>query len=96
MAVIVSMLAIEVTGVYLVDPAPAVVIAGLVVWSSVVLHVWSLSSQITVATVFATDSTASLEERDALVDRIHDLLESEFGVLHATVEVEHRGRDRHR
>ncbi|WP_148414650.1 cation diffusion facilitator family transporter [Haloferax sp. KTX1] len=121
-AVIVSMLVIRFTDFYLVDPATAVVIAGLIVWSAVVLlresgaiffqqspvepeevrssiealdsvetvedlHVWALSSQITVASVFVTDSTTTLDERDALVTRIHDLLESEFDVTHATVEL---------
>ena len=51
------------------------------------LHVWSLSSRIPIASVYVTDSTATLDERDALVARVHELLESEFGVAHATVEV---------
>lgn len=50
------------------------------------LHVWSLSSRIPVASVYVTDSTTTLAERDALVGEIHELLESEFGVVHATVE----------
>jgi cobalt-zinc-cadmium efflux system protein len=121
-AVIVSMLVVHVTGFYLVDPATAVVIAGLIVWSALVLlresgsiffqqspvepaavrtalesldgveavedlHVWSLSSQIAVASVCVSDSSSSLAEREALVDRIHGLLDSEFGISHATVEV---------
>lgn len=51
------------------------------------LHLWSLSSRIVVASVYVTDSTATLDERDALVERIHETLESEFGVSHVTVEV---------
>lgn len=51
------------------------------------LHVWSLSSQIAVASVYVTDSTASLDDRDALIAEIHDLLATEFDVDHATVEV---------
>jgi cobalt-zinc-cadmium efflux system protein len=121
-AVIVSMLVIRFTDLYLVDPVTAVIIAGLIVWSAVILlresgaiffqqspidpeevetaiealdgvetvedlHVWALSSQIAVASVFVTDSTTTLDERDALVTRIHDLLESEFDITHATVEV---------
>ncbi|MFC7134865.1 MULTISPECIES: cation diffusion facilitator family transporter [Salinibaculum] len=121
-AVIVSTLVIRFTGVVAVDPATAVVIAGLIVWSALVLlresgaiffqqspvdpaavrtaladldavdsvedlHVWSLSSQISVASVFVTDATTSLDERDALVGRVHEVLESEFGITHATVEV---------
>lgn len=121
-AVIVSMLVIRFTGFYLVDPATAIVIAGLIVWSAVILlresgaiffqqspvepddlrtaieslddvetvedlHVWSLSSQIAVAAVFLTDTTSTIDERDALVGRIHDLLESEWDITHATVEI---------
>jgi cobalt-zinc-cadmium efflux system protein len=121
-AVIVSMLVIQFTDIYFLDPATAVIIAGLIVWSAVILlresgaiffqqnpvdsedlrasleslqsvetvedlHVWALSSQITVASVFVTDSTTTLDERDALVTRIHDLLESEFDITHATVEI---------
>lgn len=121
-AVIVSMLIVRFTDFYLVDPATAVIIAGLIVWSAAILlresgaiffqqspiepeevqtaieslegvedvedlHVWALSSQISVASVFVTDSTTTLNERDALVTRIHDLLESEFDITHATVEV---------
>jgi cobalt-zinc-cadmium efflux system protein len=121
-AVIVSMLVIHFTDIYFLDPATAVIIAGLIVWSAVILlresgaiffqqnpvdsedlrvsleslqsvetvedlHVWALSSQITVASVFVTDSTTTLDERDALVTRIHDLLESEFDITHATVEI---------
>jgi cobalt-zinc-cadmium efflux system protein len=121
-AVIVSMLVVRFADIYLVDPATAVIMAGLIVRSAVILlresgaiffqqspvepeevrsslealdgvetvedlHVWALSSQITVATVYVTDFAAALDERDALVTRIHDLLESEFDVTHATVEV---------
>lgn len=121
-AVIVSMVVVAVTGVTLVDPLAAVLIAGLIVWSAwklltesgVIffqgspvdvdlvrdtlealdavdsvedLHVWSLSSRILVASVFVTDATTTIDERDALVERIHDLLESEFDVTHSTVEV---------
>lgn len=121
-AVIVSMLVLMVSDLYVVDPATAVVIAGLIVWSALLLlresgaiffqespvdsdavrtaieslegveavedlHVWALTSQITVASVFLTDRTTSLAERDDLVSRIHDLLASEFDITHATVEV---------
>lgn len=121
-AVIVSMLVVRFTGLTIVDPLTAVLIAGLIIWSAVKLlrasgviflqqspvepeqirealhaldgvehiedlHVWSLSSQISVASVYVTDSTTTLNERDALVARIHELLESEFGVTHSTVEV---------
>lgn len=51
------------------------------------LHVWSLSSQISVASVCVTDSTTTLAERDELVARIHEVLETEFDITHSTVEV---------
>lgn len=121
-AVIVSTLVVRFTGLQLIDPATAVLIAGLIVWSALRLlresgaiffqrspvdletvraaiesldgvesvedvHTWSLSSRITIATVYVADSATTIDERDALVARIHDLLESEFGVAHATVEV---------
>ena len=121
-AVIVSMLVIRFTDIYLVDPATAVIIAGLIVWSAIILlresgviffqqspiepdevrtaiegldgveavedlHVWSLSSQIAVASVFVTDTVSTIDERDTLVARIHELLESEWGITHATVEI---------
>lgn len=54
------------------------------------LHVWSLSSQILVASVYVTDSATTVEDRDELVDRIHRLLETEFDVAHATVEAVNR------
>ena len=41
------------------------------------LHVWSLFSQIAVASVFVTDTTSTSDEQDALVAWIHELLESE-------------------
>jgi cobalt-zinc-cadmium efflux system protein len=121
-AVIVSTLVVRFTGLSVVDPVTAVVIAGLIVWSALLLlresgaiffqgspvdvedvraalasldgvetvedvHIWALSSQITVATVFAVDATATLDERDILVTRIHETLEGEFDITHATVEV---------
>ena len=121
-AVIVSMLVIRFTGVTVVDPLAAVLIAGLIVWSAVNLlresgaiflqgspvdpddaraaleavhgvervedlHVWSLSGRISVASVYVTDSATTLDERDELIGRIHDVLASEFDVTHATVEV---------
>ncbi|QLG61410.1 cation diffusion facilitator family transporter [Halorarum salinum] len=121
-AVVVSMLVVRFTGLTVVDPLTAVLIAGLIVWTAVRLlresggiflqespvdpeavrgavaaldgvervedlHVWSLSSRIVVASVFVIDSTASIEERDALVSRIHEVVESELGAVHATVEV---------
>lgn len=125
-AVIVSMLAITFTGITVIDPLTAVVIASLIVWSAWKLlresgtiffqrspvdpeqvraalgaldgvervedlHVWSLSSQLSVASVYIADSTTTIEERDALVERIHGLLESEFDVTHSTVEAMNRG-----
>ncbi|MDS0478417.1 cation diffusion facilitator family transporter [Natrinema sp. 1APR25-10V2] len=51
------------------------------------LHIWALSSQISVASIYVEDATSSLEERDSLVADIHDLLTSEFDITHATVEV---------
>lgn len=121
-AVIVSMLVVRFTGLSIVDPLTAILIAGLIIWSAVKLlresgviffqqspinperirtaidgldgvervedlHVWSLSSQIYVASVYVTDSTTTIDERDSLVSQIHEILESEFDVTHATVEV---------
>lgn len=51
------------------------------------LHVWSLSSKISVASVYLTDSTTTLDERDAFIVRIHEVLDSRFDITHATVEV---------
>lgn len=120
-AVIVSMLVIRATGLYVVDPLTALLVAGLIVWSSVTLlresgsvffqrspvdpdavrrvvgavdgvervedlHVWSLSSRIVVASIAVIDSSATVAERDALVERIHEALRSRFDVTHATVE----------
>jgi cobalt-zinc-cadmium efflux system protein len=127
-AVIVSTLVVRFTGLSVVDPATAVVIAGLIVWSALFLlresgaiffqgspvdvedvraalasldgvetvedvHVWSLSSQITVATVFVVDATTTIDERDTLVTRIHETLTGEFGITHATVEVVRQHHD---
>lgn len=121
-AVIASMLVVRFTGLTIVDPLTAVLIAGLIIWSAVKLlresgaiffqqspvdpeevravlkgldgvesiedlHMWSLSSQILIASVYVTDSTPTLDQRDALVARIHEVLQSEFGIEHATVEV---------
>jgi cobalt-zinc-cadmium efflux system protein len=121
-AVIVSMLVIQFTGITIVDPLTAVLIAGLIIYSAVKLlresgaiffqlspiqpkqiretlealdtvaqvedlHIWSLSSRILICTVYITDSTTTLEERDALVERIHEILDSDFNITHATVEV---------
>lgn len=123
-AVIVSMLVIRVTGLAIIDPLTAVLIAGLIIWSAVTLlresgaiffqqsplnpeqirtaltamdgveavedlHVWSLSSQISVASVYVTDSTTTIDDRDALVAKIHTVLESEFDITHSTVEIVH-------
>lgn len=57
------------------------------------LHLWSLSSQISVASVCVSDSSATLDERDALIQRIHELLDAEFDVAHATVEVVNRDHE---
>ena len=127
-AVIVSMLVIKFTGLTIVDPLTAVLIAGLIIWSAVKLlresgaiffqqspidpddvrealtaldgvaavedlHVWSLSSQILLAEVYVTDTTATIEERDDLVQRIHETLKVEFDVNHATVEVVNKSHD---
>ena len=127
-AVIVSMLVIKFTGLTIIDPLTAVLIAGLIVWSAVKLlresgaiffqrspvdpdevrevlkdldgvaavqdlHVWSLSSQILLAEVYVTDTTATIDERDDLVERIHQILEAEFNVNHATVEVVNKRHD---
>ena len=121
-AVIVSMLVVMFTDFLIIDPLTAVLIAGLIVWSAVILlresgaiffqqspvdpgeirssiealdgvqsvedlHVWSLSSQISVASVYVVDSTTTIEDRDTLVETIHEQLESGFGITHATVEV---------
>lgn len=120
-AVIGSMVVIELTGVRFVDPLAAVLIAGLIVWSAVVLlresvaiffqkspvsradvrdtleaidgvervedvHLWYLTDRLRIATVYLVDSVDSLEARDRLVERIHDVLEAEFDVSHATIE----------
>lgn len=109
-AVIVSMLVVQFTGLAIIDPLTAVLIAGLIIWSAVTLlresgaiffqqspidseqvrttltaidgfervedlHVWSLSSQIAVASVYVTDSTTTIGDRGALVAQIHDVLE---------------------
>lgn len=50
------------------------------------LHVWSLSSRVTVASVVVTDAATTLAERDALVDRIRGELREEFDVSHPTVD----------
>lgn len=57
------------------------------------LHLWSLSSQISVASVCVSDSSATLDERDALIQRIHELLDREFDVAHVTVEVVNRDHE---
>lgn len=91
-AVVVSMLVVRVTGLTVVDPLTAVLIAGLIVWSAVKLLRESgviFFQQSPVASVYVSDSTTSLEERDALVARIHEVLEEEFAVTHTTVEVVH-------
>lgn len=54
------------------------------------LHVWSLSSQILVVSVYVPDSTTTIEQRDELVERIHNLLETKFDIIHSTVEVVNR------
>lgn len=51
------------------------------------LHVWSLTSRVLVASVYVVDDSATLAERDDLVDRIHGFLAREYDVTHATVEV---------
>ena len=51
------------------------------------LHIWALSSQIAVASVYVSDSSTTIEERDARIAQIHELLSSTFDVTHATIEV---------
>lgn len=51
------------------------------------LHVWALSSEIAVASVHVTDSAETVDERDALISRIHKKLQAEYGITHSTVEV---------
>lgn len=120
-AVIVSTLVVGITGVRVVDPVTAVLVAGLIVWSALRLlresgaiffqrspvdvaavraaiesldgvesvedvHTWSLTGRITVASVYVVNSATTIDERDALVGRIHELLDAEFDVAHATVE----------
>ncbi|MFB6302211.1 MAG: cation diffusion facilitator family transporter [Haloferacaceae archaeon] len=58
------------------------------------LHVWSLSSRVSVASVAVTDAATTVAERDALVERIHEALRSEFDVSHATVEATRDRRER--
>lgn len=58
------------------------------------LHVWSLSSRVTVASVAVTDASTTLDERDALVERIHEELGARFDVGHATVEAVNERHER--
>lgn len=51
------------------------------------LHIWSFSSQIVISSVYVTDSATTIEERDALIEHIHDVLGSDFSITYATVEV---------
>ncbi|MFB6072161.1 MAG: cation diffusion facilitator family transporter [Halobacterium sp.] len=121
-AVVVSMLLVKYAGVYAADPATAVLIAALIVWSAVKLlresgaiffqrspvsvddvearleafegvadvtdvHVWALSSRLTVATVHVESDADTVAERDALKRTITECLHDEFGVDHVTVDV---------
>lgn len=120
-AVIVSMVLIELTGIRLVDPLAAVFIAGLIIWSATVLlresgaiffqkspvsraevrerleaideiervedvHLCNLTDRLRIGTIYLVDSVDSLEARDRLIERVHDVLAAEFDVTHATIE----------
>ena len=50
------------------------------------VHLWHLHSDLLVATVYLVDDSDTAAERDRVVERVHERLESEFGVRHATVE----------
>ncbi|MDF9748452.1 cation diffusion facilitator family transporter [Natrinema salsiterrestre] len=50
-------------------------------------HVWALSSQIAIASVYVTDSAETVDERDALINQIHEKLQAEYDITHSTVEV---------
>ena len=51
------------------------------------LHIWALSSQIAIASVYVTDSAETVDERDVLINQIHEKLQAEYGITHSTVEV---------
>ncbi len=120
-AVIVSTVAVAVFDLPVADPAAAILIAVLVLWSagrvlrestSILLqrspiqtsdleaelttiegieriddlHVWQVCSQLTVATVRASDRSTSLEAQQEIQRRVHEQL-SESGIDHATVEL---------
>lgn len=53
------------------------------------VHVWQICSQLTVATVTARDSAASIEARRQTRNSAHDRLE-ELGIDHATIELVER------
>jgi cobalt-zinc-cadmium efflux system protein len=50
------------------------------------LHVWQVCSQLTVATITIRDSSASLEERRAVRERVRRQL-ADHGIDHATIEL---------
>ncbi|HEX7382638.1 MAG TPA: cation diffusion facilitator family transporter [Nevskiaceae bacterium] len=52
------------------------------------LHVWSLTGD---APVVSLHVSAAPSLGDAVLQRVHDYLREEFGVSHATVQVEHSG-----
>ncbi|WP_232688756.1 cation diffusion facilitator family transporter [Halobacterium zhouii] len=50
------------------------------------VHLWHLHSDLLVATVYLVDDCETTAERDRVVEHVHERLEAEFGVGHATVE----------
>lgn len=55
------------------------------------IHLWHISSSILIASLYIADDASTLEESDAIKERVHAVLNEEFGVTHATIEaVGHR------
>jgi cobalt-zinc-cadmium efflux system protein len=50
------------------------------------VHVWQICSQLTVASITARDSAGSLDEREAIRERMHGIL-ADLGIDHSTVEL---------
>ncbi|WP_435119773.1 cation diffusion facilitator family transporter [Halolamina sp. C58] len=50
-------------------------------------HIWELSSTLRVATVHVRDRTTTVDERDALNERISTILASEYDADHVTVDL---------
>lgn len=120
-AVILSVVAIDVTGVAVLDPIAAALIAVLVLWSAGKVlrgsgaifflrspvdpervrtdieavdgvtsvddyHAWRICSQLTVATAHVETAVETMDEAEAVTQRIHRILDG-HGVDHATVEL---------